>query len=56
MAMTTSDRPNIGETHPNLVGTENYAHYERRHQLADVSRTWRGQGIQPGEVAPIDRT
>ena len=36
----------------NLVGTENYAHYERKHQLADVTRTWRGQGVQPGEEAP----
>ena len=36
----------------NLVGTENYVHYERKHQLADVTRTWRGQGVQPGEEAP----
>ncbi len=35
-----------------LTGTENYAHYERKHQLADVTRTWRGQGIQPGDLAP----
>ena len=37
---------------PDLTGTENYAHYERKHQLADFTRTWRGQGIQPGEEAP----
>jgi cytochrome oxidase Cu insertion factor (SCO1/SenC/PrrC family) len=37
---------------PDLTGTENYVHYERRHQLADLTRTRRGQGIRPGEVAP----
>ena len=36
----------------NTVGTENYEHYQRRHQLADFERTWRGQGIQPGQEAP----
>ena len=40
------------EAPPDLTGTENYAHYERKHQLADFSRTWRGQGIRPGEEAP----
>ena len=37
---------------PNTVGTENYAHYQREHQLADFARTRRGQGLQPGEEAP----
>ncbi len=37
---------------PDLTGTENYAHYERKYQLADFTRTWRAQGVQPGEVAP----
>ena len=36
----------------NTVGTENYEHYQRRHQLADFVRTWKGQGVQPGEPAP----
>ena len=37
---------------PNTVGTENYVHYQREHQLADFERTRRGQGIQPGQEAP----
>ncbi len=44
--------PATSEVPPDLTGTENYAHYERRHQLADFTRTWRGQGIRPGEEAP----
>ncbi len=36
----------------NTVGTENYAHYERKHQFADFVRTWRSQGIPTGEEAP----
>ena len=40
------------EESPNLTGTENYAHYERKHQLADFTRTWHRQGIQPGDAAP----
>ncbi len=36
----------------NLVGVENYPHYQREHQLADFVRTWRRQGIQPGQPAP----
>ena len=36
----------------NTVGTENYEHYERKHQLADFVRTWRGQGIRLGQEAP----
>ena len=47
-----SSPPAPSETAPDMTGTENYAHYERKHQLADFTRTWRGQGIQPGEVAP----
>ena len=47
-----STQPRRGHAAPDLTGTENYAHYERKHQLADVTRTWRGQGIQPGEEAP----
>ena len=45
-AATRSEAPS------DLTGTENYAHYERKHQLADFTRTWRGQGIRPGEEAP----
>ena len=37
---------------PDLVGTENYERFERHHQLADFTRTWRGQGLKPGEFAP----
>ncbi len=40
------------QTPQNTVGTENYAHYQRAHQLADFVRTWRAQGIQPGQPAP----
>ena len=36
----------------NTVGTENYQHYRREHQLADFERTLRGQGIPPGQEAP----
>ena len=44
--------PPRDEAAPDLTGTENYPHYERKHQLADFTRTRRGQGIQPGEEAP----
>ena len=44
--------PARSDTAPDLTGTENYAHYERKHQLADLTRTWRSQGIQPGDEAP----
>lgn len=47
-----SNPPAIQSATPDLTGTENYAHYERRHQLADFTRTWRGQGIPPGAAAP----
>ena len=40
------------QTHQNTVGTENYEHYQRAHQLADFVRTWRAQGIQPDQPAP----
>lgn len=40
------------EGSPNLVGVENYARYHRKHQLADFDRTWRSQGIPPGQEAP----
>ena len=43
---------NLPDAGQNTVGTENYEHYERKHQLADFARTWRGQGIQPGQEAP----
>ena len=46
------DAPTRDAASPDLTGTENYAHYERKHQLADFTRTWRGQGMQPGEEAP----
>ena len=46
------DAPTRADAAPDLTGTENYAHYERKHQLADFTRTWRRQGIQPGEEAP----
>ncbi len=45
-------RSTISEQGPNLVGTENYEHYRREHQLADFTRTQLGQGILPGEIAP----
>ena len=38
--------------HENMIGTENYARYRRGHQLADFERTWRGQGVRPGQEAP----
>ena len=44
--------PGATEQGPNLVGTEDYEHYRREHQLADFARTRRGQGVQPGEEAP----
>ena len=44
--------PGATEQGPNLVGTEDYAHYRREHQLADFARTRRGQGVQPGQEAP----
>ncbi len=37
---------------PDMGGTENYVHFRRKHQLADFTRTLRGQGVQPGEQAP----
>ena len=37
---------------PDFAGTENYRHYERGHQIADFTRTWRGQGLAPGAEAP----
>ena len=49
--MATTKR-NIAEQGTNLVGTENYEHYRREHQLADFTRTRLGQGIQPGALAP----
>ncbi len=36
----------------NTLGTENYEHYERKHQLADFERTWHAQGLAPGDPAP----
>jgi len=45
-------RQGVAEQEPNLVGTENYEHYRREHQLADFTRTRLGQGIQPGALAP----
>ena len=45
-------KPNFAEQGTNLVGTENYEHYRREHQLADFTRTRLGQGVQPGELAP----
>ncbi len=45
-------KPHIAEQSPNMVGTENYEHYRREHQLADFTRTRLGQGIQPGELVP----
>ncbi len=45
-------RQGVAEQGPNLVGTENYEHYRREHQLADFTRTRLGQGILPGELAP----
>ena len=45
-------RQGVTEQEPNLVGTENYEHYRREHQLADFIRTRLGQGIQPGALAP----
>ena len=41
-----------GRDRQNIVGTENYSHYHREHQLADFERSFRGQGIQPGQEAP----
>ena len=35
-----------------FAGTENCRHYERGHQIADFTRTWRGQGLAPGDEAP----
>ena len=35
-----------------FVGTENYEHYRREHQIADFTRTRRGQGLRPGQEAP----
>jgi cytochrome oxidase Cu insertion factor (SCO1/SenC/PrrC family) len=37
---------------PNYVGVENYPRYQREHQVADFARTWRSQGISPGQAAP----
>ena len=48
MVMGTHPPP---QTHQNTVGTENYEHYQRAHQLADFVRTWHAQGIQPGQPA-----
>ena len=44
--------PGTTEQGPNLVGTEDYEHYRREHQLADFARTRLGQGVQPGQEAP----
>lgn len=48
----TTETNAASDRQPDMGGTENYAHFRRKHQLADFTRTWRGQGIQPGRQAP----
>lgn len=49
--MATPGRDTVGERWLPL-GDYNYEHFRTRHFVADLVKTARGEGVQPGQEAP----
>lgn len=50
--MATSDLQTAATSDPQELQRYNYEHFWLKHLLADLWRTARGEGVQPGASAP----